>query len=109
MITMITDKYANRILGTDVVPFEIVKVISDKTVVVRSMNTEKEDWDMDVKLGGFAAHVANQRDQKWKITSDPDGYEFRIRKAKDGKWYSAGKGMKFVLSDEPEYFYDYNF
>ena len=53
-------KYANQIGWSDVEPFEVVNVISDKTLEIRRMDTEKDE---SVKLnfiqGGFVAHCDN--------------------------------------------------
>lgn len=104
-----TLKYANRYGYSDVTPFEVVRVISDKTIEVRKMNAERdESVTLEWAVGGFAGHCINQRDQKWFITSDNRNPVIRIRKNKDGIWKSA-HGSKFSLSDEPVKFYDYNF
>lgn len=105
----VTQQFANQYGYSDVTPFEVVRVISDKTIEVREMDAER---DQSVKLefhvGGFAAHCSNQRDQKWFIKSNAANRIIRIRKNKDGVWKSA-HGSKFYLSDKPVKFYDYNF
>ena len=104
-----TTQYANHIGYSDVNPYEVVKIISNKTLEVRSMTAEQ---DKSVKLefhtGGFSAHCSNQRDQKWFINSNPQGEVIRIRLNKNGKWFDK-YGNKFSLSDKPVKFYDYNF
>jgi hypothetical protein len=101
--------YANHIGWSDVTPYEVVRVISDKSIDVRLMNAER---DKGVELtwaeGGFAGHCANQSEQKWTITSNPDATVTRIRLHKDGNWYGMGKA-RFMLSDSPRRFYDFNF
>ena len=101
--------YANQYGWSDVNPFEVVKVISDKTIEVREMDAER---DVSVKLnwapGGFAGHCINQRDQKWFITSNEQNPVVRIRLSKTGVWKDK-HGRKFDLSDKPVKFYDYNF
>ena len=101
-------QYANQYGYSDVYPFEVVKVISDKTIEVREMDAERDE---SVKLewvaGGFAGHCVNQRDQKWNITSNPENRVIRIRLGKQG--WKDKHGRKFGLSDKPTRFYDYNF
>ena len=101
-------KYANHYGYTDINPFEIVRVVSDKTIEIREMKCERDD---SVKLefipGGFSAHCVNDRDQKWHITSDETAPIIRIRLGKKG-WRTAD-GRKFGLADKPTKYYDYNF
>ena len=102
-------KYANYHGYSDVNPFEVVKVISDKTIEVREMNAERDDSvKMEFHVGGFSAHCSNQRDQKWFITSDESAPVIRIRLSKNRGWQDK-HGRRFVLADSPLKFYDYNF
>ena len=102
-------KYANHMGWSDVNPWEITMIVSEKTIEVKEMTATKDD---SVKLkwvaGGFAGHCVNQRDQKWFIESNPEGARKRIRRRKDGYWYDKYNN-RFVLSFEPHKFYDYNF
>lgn len=118
----ITQKYANHYGYTDVNPYEIIKVVSDKTIVIREMNTEEIKWDKDIVQGGFSHRVTNQEDQKWNITSNEDAPLIRIRLNKSGTIRCSSRkiyvpnyiwkdkyGNKYHLSDTPVKFYDYNF
>lgn len=102
-------KYANHMGWTDVNPWEVTMIVSEKTIEVKEMTATKDD---SVKLkwvaGGFAGHCVNQRDQQWFIESNPNGARKRIRRRKDGYWYDKYNN-RFVLSFEPHKFYDYNF
>ena len=101
--------YANQYGWSDVNPFEVVKVISDKTIEVREMDAERDDSvKLDWAVGGFAGHCINQRDQKWFITSNDQNPVVRIRLSKSGVWKDK-HGRKYGLSDKPVKFYDYNF
>lgn len=101
--------YANHYGYSDVNPFEVVRVVSDKTIEVREMDAERdESVKLEFHVGGFSAHCSNQRDQKWFITSNEQSPVIRIRLSKDGVWKDK-HGRKFYLSDEPVKFYDYNF
>jgi hypothetical protein len=103
------NQYANQYGYSDVYPFEVVNVISDKTIEVREMDAERDE---SVKLewapGGFAGHCINQRDQKWFITSNPNNPVIRIRLSAKKGWQDK-HGRRFGLSDKPVRFYDYNF
>ena len=58
-------QFANHIGYSDVNPFEVVKVISDKTIEIRAMDAERDDSvKLDFIPGGFSAHCANQSEQK---------------------------------------------
>lgn len=101
-------KYANQLGWSDINPFEVVRVVSDKCLEVREMDAERDE---SVKLefipGGFSAICLNMRDQKWDIKSNPANPLLRIRLGKKG-WKSAD-GRRFDLGDKPVKFYDYNF
>lgn len=101
-------KYANHLGYSDIDPYEVIRVVSDKTLEVREMHCERdESVKLEFHIGGFSAHCSNQRDQNWFITPDEQGRVFRIRLGKNG-WKDA-HGRRFALGDEPVKFYDYNF
>lgn len=100
-------QYANLIGYSDVQPYEIV-ARTDKTITIRSMYAEKDpSWVPVWHPGGFLTYCSNQSNQKWIITSDPDGHIMKAYLRKDGHHHSPLG--KHVLSDEPKCFYDYNF
>ena len=102
--------FANKIGYTDVHPFEIVRVISEKTIEVRRMKVLGFSADSpkpEFIPGGFVAHCTNNHALKYDIVSDEAGDVIRIRLGKKG-WNSPNEG-KFKLSTSPWYFYDYNF
>ena len=101
--------YANQIGYSDVNPFEVVRVVSDKTIEIRAMNAERdESFKLDFVPGGFSAHCVNQADQKWFITSDEEAPVIRIRLSKNKGWCDK-HGQRYMLADAPRKFYDYNF
>jgi len=101
-------QYCNHYGYSDVNPYEVVRVISDKTMEVREMDAELDpEWKAQWAVGGFAGHCINQRDQKWIITSNPNNPVTRLRLGKNG-WKSAD-GRRFALDSHPIRFYDYNF
>jgi hypothetical protein len=100
--------FANLHGYTDVIPYEVVRNISEKTLEVRKMNFQlSESWKPNFIPGGFCAHCTNQQDQEWIFSSNTENEIIRIRKRKDGKWYSPFG--RHVLADQPRAFYDYNF
>lgn len=107
---MITEKFANHIGYSDVNPYEIVRVVSDQTIEIREMDAELANKeDLKHVVGGFSGVCVNQGAQEWNITSNESYKVERIRfsKAKN-RWQSKG-GRRFVLSDAPRKFYDFNF
>lgn len=101
-------QYANQIGYSDVNPFEVVRVISDKTLEIRAMKAELDpNWVADFRPGGFSAHCANQSEQKWIIEEDEQSSTIRIRLGKRG--WKDRNGNTYKLSENPRKFYDFNF
>ena len=101
-------KYANMYGYSDVEPFEVVREVSAKCLEVRAMKCERVNSEkLKFEVGGFSAVCVNQREQEWKIESDPEGRVYRIRLGKKG-WKNP-YGAKFSVDAEPVKFYDYNF
>ncbi|MCW5591032.1 MAG: hypothetical protein KIS74_02935 [Burkholderiales bacterium] len=101
--------YANRKLWTDVDPYEIVRVVSEKCLDVRPMKaTPDPTWKPEFIPGGFFGHTANNHDQRWLYERDPKAPTIRIRKHKNGTWKDAS-GMRFNIALEPHKHHDYNF
>ena len=107
-ITKTEFPFANLHMYTDVVPYEVVRVISDKTIEIREMDAQlAEGQRPDILPGGFAGHCVNQRELKYDITSNPNNPVIRARRRVDGYFHSAyGRHM---LNDRAVRFYDYNF
>ena len=101
-------KYANHFGYTDINPFEVVRIISEKTIEVRAMKTERdESVKMQFVPGGFSAVCLNDHQQKWFITSNETEPVIRIRLGKNG--WKDKHGRRFGLADKPVKYYDYNF
>jgi uncharacterized membrane protein len=101
--------FANHIGYSDIEPFEVVKVISDKTIEIRRMEAERDlTWKPEIIPGGFAGHCVNQNEQRWNITSNEKNQTIRIRLSKNKGWKDK-HGRQFKLSDKPRKYYDYNF
>jgi hypothetical protein len=103
-----TKLYANELGWTDVTPYEVVEVRTENKMMIRRMATERDPtWKMDFHPGGFVGHVANDREQRWFITPDPEAPVFAIRLNKSGwrdKW-----GNRYRVEDKPHKFHDHNF
>lgn len=103
------EQYAVHIGYTDRDPYEVVRVISNKTIEVREMDAERdESVKLEFHVGGFSAHCSNQRDQKWHITSNSKNPVIRLRLSRIKGWQDK-HGRRFALADRPIKFYDYNF
>jgi hypothetical protein len=100
------ERYLNHVGWSDVTPYEVVRVISEKTVEIREMTAERAEWKPEWIPGGFAGHCANQSEQKWTITSNLESPVIRCRLTKKG-WKS--KRGRHYPGNEPVKFYDYNF
>jgi len=101
--------FANHMGYSDINPFEIIKVISEKTIEIRSMDAERDlTWKPEIIHGGFSGHCVNQNEQRWDISSNVQNPIIRIRFSKNNGWKDK-YGRKFMLSDKPHKFYDYNF
>lgn len=101
--------YFNQIGWSDVTPFEVVRVVSEKTVEVRRMDAERDrSWEPTFVVGGFAGVCTNINEQRWVITSNPANETVRIRLHKDGSW-KDNSGQRFSPSETAQRHYDYNF
>lgn len=101
-------KYANHHGWSDVTPYEVIRVISEKTIEIREMKAERDpSYTPEFVPGGFSAVCTNQRDQQWIITPDDTAPVIRARLRKDGRFWSAHGSHR--LNDTPIRFYDYNF
>jgi len=106
--------YAMECLWSDVNPFEVVEIKSEKTFVVRAMNAEltekaKENLQKSFVPGGFFGHTDNDQ-QEWIITPNVTAGTFEIRyhnsKREIGFYRSH---IYYRLANEPYKKYDYNF
>mgnify|MGYP003628341676 CR=1 FL=1 len=105
-------KFANQVFECDpeaINPYEIVKRVSKKTLVVREMTAiEDESWKPEFIVGGFGSHCTNNHDQKWNIKPNLDNPFIRIRLSKNKGWRDKW-GNRFEIDYQPRKKYDYNF
>ena len=104
-----TFTHASRYGYSDVDAYEIVKVISDKTIEVRKMDTKHDISHLKQYAGGFCGHVEDQRNQKVTYASNPEAKVIRIRRNKNNPEQWSNNGSRFGLTEKPYAFYDYNF
>lgn len=103
--------YANYAGYSDINPNEIIKRVSDKTLVIRRMDAVRSpDWKPEIVVGGFSGNCTNNDEQMnaWIITSNEEYETFRIRLNKNGVWKDA-YGGRYFLSEQPVKKYDFNF
>lgn len=103
-------KFANRYGYSDIYPYEVVEVISSKTLVVRQMDSELDpNWNPIVTAGGFFGHCTNNDSQQWVMKSDVSNPTKRIRwSVAKNRWQDAC-GSRFILENMPKRKHDYNF
>lgn len=101
-------EYANLIMHSDVLPFKIVKWISEKTIEIQEMDAKLLNPDeLIFHVGGFAGHCSNNHEARYEFKPRQDAPIIRARKRKDGAFHS--KLGRHVLAHYPRKFYDYNF
>lgn len=105
-------KYANLHMHTDVVPYEVVRVVSDFCIEIRKLEAAiANDWKPDQDVGGFAAHTVNNYEQEYTYSQNKNNPIIKMRlNRKNGPvpfWKS--KMGKHKLNDQAIKFYDYNF
>lgn len=105
-------KFANKILYTDIEPFEVVKECTENLYVIRHMKSTETVDSINARKqnfipGGFMGHTDNDV-QEWKYESDINSELIKIRKHKNGMWYDTN-GMMYKISDKPIKFYDFNY
>jgi hypothetical protein len=102
-------QYANNYGYSDVNPYEVVRVVSDKTIEIRRMDAVRANPENSLGFapGGFFGHCSRQDEQKWIITPSDTAAVFRIRLGKRG--WKDRYGNRYNLSDKPVKFHDFNF
>ena len=106
--------YANHHGWSDVHPYEIIRVVSDKTLEIRALDVSDNKIKMDFIPGGFSAHCANQHQQEYDYSSNTDNPVTRIRLNRASQYcpdkvWKSKTGARFAISEHPCKFYDYNF
>lgn len=97
-------KYCNQYFHTDIEPWEVLQVISEKKVLIRKMDAVIKSAPKEFHAGGFSGNFSDNDEQRWECKSNPENYTEVITLTKNG-W----GGGRFRMSDKPVKFYDYNF
>tara|TARA_R100001377_G_C3181103_1_gene106695 strand:- start:847 stop:1182 length:336 start_codon:yes stop_codon:yes gene_type:complete len=108
-LTPTTDLFANHHGYSDVHPYEIVRIVSDKCIEIREMDTSENKTKMNFVAGGFSAHCSNQNAQDYDYTSNPENHVEKIRFSRVSKVWKCKGGGRYNIAKAPRKFYDYNF
>jgi hypothetical protein len=105
--------YCNKHLYSDIQPYEVIEIVSDTWLKLRSMNYVQTDASVErlresFTPGGFCGHFDNSV-QEWICTPDPNGIVVEVRRRKDGHFYEVGGSIPYVISDQPRRYRDFNF
>lgn len=100
--------YCNMVMYTDVEPYEVVRVVSDKTVEIRAMKATLINAPKDFHPGGFVGHFSDNYAQEWSYESKPDAPTMKVRWSERNRRWQQGH-QKFSMSTKPRKFHDYNF
>lgn len=101
-------KYMNRRVGKDIIPYEVIREETEKKFVIREM-TQKMSKDVKIALNASLARNGEFDNslQKWELSSNPYGLEIIVRRDCSGRWYDR-KINEYTLDKEPKKFYDFN-
>lgn len=95
---------------SDVQPCTVIRR-TPTTVTIRVDHADLDPaWRPQQLIGGFAAHTANNHDQRWIISDNPNGHTRRFSLRANGRWVMTGSPLNGpALSAGWRCFYDYNF
>ena len=105
--------YCNRHLYSDTEPFEVIGIVADNKLRLRSMNAVQTEESVkrlreSFSPGGFIGHFDNS-EQEWVCSPDEHGVIVDVRQHKNGHFYEPNSTIPYVLSDKPIKFRDFNF
>jgi len=100
--------YANQYGYSDVHPFEIIEKRTDRKIMIRRMDSERDpSWKPITVLGGFVGHTTNNNEQRHLYRSNEEYPVIAMRLHNDTRWHSAYG--RHLIAKTPVEFYDYNF
>jgi hypothetical protein len=102
-------KFANQCGYSDVEPHEVIRKVSEKCVEVRHVISHRIRTPNDFHAGGFVGHFADNGAQEYTFRKNEEAQVFRIRLSKAKKGWFDSSGQRYVMSNFPRKFYDYNF
>ena len=100
--------FMNRAIGSDIFPYEVIRVVSDKCVEIRRMKHKQTLFPKSFHEGGYRSHCSDNASQEYEYFSDESGEVLKVRYSEKRKAW-GNKYEKFRMADKPFYFYDYNF
>ena len=107
--------YMNRLLHTDITPWEVVEMCTPRKFIIREMCAKETEESKQRRIatfepGGFIGHTDNYV-QQWDIYPNEDQatqHDVIVRLHNDGYWYDTN-GNQYEMSSTPRKFYDFNF
>ena len=101
---------------TDRDAWEVIEVISPRRIKIRELDSECTKKPKDFHPGGFSGHYADNYDQEYKLSSNPNNkVKVLSWRSKAQRWCEVGQQTrysKFGLHQKGEQaikFFDYNF
>lgn len=101
---------------TDRDAWEVIEVISPRRIKIRELDSECIKKPKDFHPGGFCGHFADNYDQDYKLSSNPNNkVKVLSWRSKAQRWCEVGQQTrysKFGLhqkGEQAQKFYDYNF
>lgn len=93
-VTVKNAKFANQILGTDIYPFEILRMISPTELEIREIYT--------------SSRSRNMSEQKWSFSREESNPLVIIKLNKEGKWIDS-ENITYSLDVKPRRYHDFGF
>lgn len=93
-VTVKNAKFANQILGTDIYPFEILRIISPTKLEIREIYT--------------SSRSRNMSEQEWSFSRDESNPLVIIKLNKEGKWIDS-ENITYSLDVKPRRYHDFSF
>jgi len=101
---------------TDRDAWEVIEVISPRRIKIRELDSDCTKKPKDFHPGGFSGHYADNYDQEYKLSSNPNNkVKVLSWRSKAQRWCEVGQQTrysKFGLHQKGEQaikFFDYNF
>lgn len=101
---------------TDRDAWEVIEVISPRRIKIRELDAECTHKPKDFHPGGFCGHFADNNDQEYKLSSNPNNkIKVLSWRSKAKRWCEVGQQTrysKFGLhqkGEQAQKFYDWNF
>ena len=97
-----TEPFAIMYALVDKYPYEVVKVISARTIEVRKMDSEIVRAFKPQLVGKNRVYFYDDGTLKYEVKSNPNNEVIRIRRSKKNNTIWKKGRTTFILSEEPE-------